>query len=44
MEICSSKLNWLIHIKKLFTRDSVLDISELVNSLKEETIIDLSNP
>lgn len=44
MEICSSKLNWLIHIKKLFNRDSVLDISELVNSLKEETIIDLPNP
>jgi protein phosphatase 1 regulatory subunit 7 len=40
MEIYSSKLNWLIHIKKLFARESVLDVSEFANCLKEETMTD----
>ncbi|CAD8149140.1 unnamed protein product [Paramecium pentaurelia] len=44
MEICSSKLNWLIHIKKLFQKDSVLNITDLINQLKDETILDISNP
>ena len=40
MEIFSSKLNWLIHIKKLFLKESVLDISELISSLKDEILVE----
>ncbi|CAD8052632.1 unnamed protein product [Paramecium sonneborni] len=43
MEVCSSKLNWLIHIKKLFQKDSILSISELISQLKDETIIESTN-
>lgn len=38
MDIFSSKLNWLIHIKKLFLKESVLDISDLISSLKDDII------
>ncbi|CAD8043393.1 unnamed protein product [Paramecium primaurelia] len=44
MEICSSKLNWLIHIKKLFQKNSILNISDLINQLKDEITIECSNP
>ncbi|CAD8065925.1 unnamed protein product [Paramecium sonneborni] len=43
MEILSSKLNWLINIKKLFLKENVLDISELISSLKEGIITDQIN-
>lgn len=38
MEIYSSKLNWLIHIKKLFQKQHMLDVSEFISSLKGECI------
>ncbi|CAD8072739.1 unnamed protein product [Paramecium sonneborni] len=44
MEIFSSKLNWLIHIKKLFLKESVLEIQELISSLKEQIIVEQVNP
>ncbi|CAD8149727.1 unnamed protein product [Paramecium octaurelia] len=44
MEIFSSKLNWLIHIKKFFLKESVLDISDLISSLKDEILTEQINP
>ncbi|CAD8173924.1 unnamed protein product [Paramecium octaurelia] len=44
MDIFLSKLNWLIHIKKLFVKESVLDIQDLISSLKDEIITEQVNP